>query len=298
MNLTDYLEQVLQAQRLAESSEELKDIRKHRDDVEALLRSKFQDCSPTICYGGSVAKKTRVKDAYDLDIVCYFAHDDDAAGENLKEIYDRVKLTLAEDYHTEPRTSAIRLKSNKVENYLADFHIDVVPGRFTDETKSDCYIHQSGSEKSRLKTNIDVHIKHIRDSEVIQAIRLFKLWNVRNGIWLKTFVMELLVIELLKEHKDLPLGAQFEHVLGILRDDVFSVGVEDPANPSGNDLSAALDDAKRLHMQAVAASSLSHIDDEAWTSLFGEVEVPSDKAATLASVVSSVGGGGSKPWSA
>jgi hypothetical protein len=215
MTLKEYLEQVLQAQRLAEDSEELKNIRKRRDDVETLLRSKFEKCSPTIRYGGSVAKKTMIKDAYDLDIVCYFAHDDDAAGDNLKEIYDKVNAALAGDYQTELRTSAIRLRSNKMEDYLADFHIDVVPGRFTDETKSDCFIHQSGREKSRLKTNIDVHIKHIRDSGVIPAIRLFKLWNVRNGIWLKTFVMELLVIELLKEHKDLPLDEKLKHVLGV-----------------------------------------------------------------------------------
>jgi hypothetical protein len=113
----------------------------------------------------------------------------------------------------------------------------------------------------------------------------------------KTFVMELLVIEILKEHKNLPLDEQFKHVLEVLRDVVFSVSVKDPANPNGNDLSDALDHAKRVHMQAVAAASLSHIEDEAWTSLFGEVEAPSDKSAALVSVVSSVGGGGAKPWS-
>jgi hypothetical protein len=177
-----------------------------------------------------------------------------------------------------------------------------VPGRFTDETKRDCYIHQSGGEKCRLKTNIDVHVEHIRDSGLIPAIRLFKLWNARNGIGLKTFVMELLVIELLNKHKDSSLEEQFQHVLRIFRDDVFLIHVEDPANPTGNDLSTALDDAKRLHMQGVAASSLSHIEDGTWTSLFGEVNAPSDKAAALTSLVSSIsssrGGSGSKPWSA
>jgi Nucleotidyltransferase domain len=300
MTLTAYLNDVLKSQTIDDDSEELKQLRSHRKDVEAILRSKFSESSPTIRYGGSMAKGTMNKDSYDLDIICYFIHDDTVAGCNLKEIYDNVESTLAAIYRTDPKTSAIRLRRSKDEDYLTDFHIDVVPGRFTDETKSDCYIHQSGGEKSRLKTNIDVHVKHIRDSGLIPAIRLFKLWNVQNGIGLKTFVMELLVIELLRKHRDLSLDKQFDHVLGALRDDVFSVHVEDPANPTGNDLSAVLDDAKRLHMQAVAASSLSHIEDGMWTSLFGVVETPSDRAAALTSVVSSIsssGGAGSKPWS-
>jgi hypothetical protein len=302
MTLSEYLNNVLKSQSLADDSEELKQLRLHRRGVEAILRDAFPESSPTIQYAGSMAKKTMNKDGYDLDIVCYFTHDDTAGGDNLKAIYDNVQSALATAYHTDPKTSAIRLRSKRNGDYLVDFHIDVVPGRFADETKTDCYIHQSGSEKSRLKTNIDVHVKHIRGSGLIPAIRLFKLWNVWNGIGLKTFVMELLVIELLKAHKDLSLEEQFKRVLRVFRDDVFSIHVEDPANPSGNDLSAALDDAKRLHMQAVAASSLSYIENGMWTSLFGEVEPPSDKAAALTSLVSSInssrGGSGSKPWSA
>jgi hypothetical protein len=36
-------------------------------------------------------------------------------------------------------------------------------------------------DKKRLKTNLDVHLDHVRDSGVIDAIRLAKLWGVRNG---------------------------------------------------------------------------------------------------------------------
>ena len=76
MTLTDYLNDVLKSQTLAENSEELKRLRAHRQDVEALLRSAFSESSPTIRYGGSMAKKTLIKDAYDLDIISYFEHDD------------------------------------------------------------------------------------------------------------------------------------------------------------------------------------------------------------------------------
>ena len=43
-----------------------------------------------------------------------------------------------------------------------DFHLDVVPGRFTDDTKSDCFLFQNGADKERLKTNLQVHIDPLR----------------------------------------------------------------------------------------------------------------------------------------
>ena len=50
-----------------------------------------------------------------------------------------------------------------------------VPGRFTDETKTDAYLSQSSSDKKRMKTNLDVHLEHVRGSGVIDVIRLAKL---------------------------------------------------------------------------------------------------------------------------
>jgi tRNA nucleotidyltransferase (CCA-adding enzyme) len=121
MTLTTYLANVLRSQVLDDGSEELKQLHSHREDVEAILRSAFPASSPTIRYAGSMAKKTMNKDGYDLDVVYYFAHDDTAAGDNLKEIYDNVESALAVSYYTDPKTSAIRLRSNKDEDYLADF---------------------------------------------------------------------------------------------------------------------------------------------------------------------------------
>jgi hypothetical protein len=47
---------------------------------------------------------------------------------------------LAKSYFVEPKGSALRLKGCGPENLGVDFHIDVVPGRFTDETKTDAYL--------------------------------------------------------------------------------------------------------------------------------------------------------------
>src|SRR5439155_621676 len=97
MNNNEYLQAVLREQTLAPESDELKALQKQREKVEKLLRDHFADCSPTIRYGGSKAKGTMIKAAYDLDVICYFPHDDTAAGETLEDIYENTRKALEAD---------------------------------------------------------------------------------------------------------------------------------------------------------------------------------------------------------
>ena len=295
MTLTEYLNKVLVSQTLKEDSPERVRLRRHRAAVEKLLRETFPDSSPTIKYGGSVAKNTLIKDAYDLDIICYFEHDDEKPGQSLADIYRNVSEALSVSYFVQPKRSSLRLKGKSDVDYLEDFHVDVVPGRYTDASRGDCYIHQAEGEKIRLKTNIDKHIEHIRDSGLTPIIRIMKLWNVQNGINLKTFGMELLVIEALKRHKSASLGDQFTRMLTKLREEAHSLSIEDPANPAGNLLSSLLDDGIRNRLVSTATSNLSQIEDGNLTILFGDVAT-AENAIPLASIISSVGDRGTKPW--
>jgi tRNA nucleotidyltransferase (CCA-adding enzyme) len=271
MTVTEYLEAVLKVQTLAEYSEELEALRKHRAEVEAVLREHFADCSPTIRYGGSKAKGTMIRESYDLDIICYFPHDDTAAGATLEDIYTNTRLALQENYLVEPKTSALRLKHADRECLGADFHIDVVPGRFTDDSKTDTFLYQADADKQRLKTNIDVHIEHVRGSGVTDAIQLVKLWKVRNGLNLKHFVLELTVIKLLAGKRHKSLSVQLEHVWTELRDHIDDLVVEDPANPEGNDLSSVLD-ATRNSLRMAARRTLELIETSGWEAVFGVIE--------------------------
>jgi hypothetical protein len=269
MTANEYLEDLLSDQTLAEDSEELKALREHRGEVEALLRDHFDGCSPTIRYGGSKAKGTMIRESYDLDIICYFPHDD--AGETLEDIYNNVRKALKKDYLVEAKTSALRLKHADRECLGVDFHIDVVPGRFTDDSKTDAFLYQDSAEKKRLKTNIDVHIEHVRDSGVTDAIKLVKLWKIRNGLILKHFVLELAVIKLLSGGKSKALSAQIEHVLTEFRDNIDGLVVEDPANPEGNDLTGVLA-AARASLRWSARRTLELIETSGWEAVFGAVE--------------------------
>jgi len=295
MNENEYLQTVLSGQSLNEDSAELKELQTHRAEVEDLTRKNFGSL-PIIRYGGSKAKGTLIKESYDLDVVCYIPCDREEAGKTLEEIYRNVRDCLAEKYLVDEKTSALRLRGKSGEKFRRDFHIDVVPGRFTDETKTDCYIYQKSADKSRLKTNLDVHIQHIKDSGVVDAIRLLKLWNTRNLIGIKQFVFELLIIELLAGKKSKTLAEQLTHVWEEIVSSADPISVEDPANPCGNDLSEVVK-AAWTKLTMTAKSTLETIRLVGWESVFGVVAVRStitiiERAQRAASSVTTP----SRPW--
>lgn len=286
----EYLDALLKSQDLKDDSKELTELQERRAHVEDLLRAGFPNCSPTIRYGGSKAKGTLIKENYDLDIACYFLNDDTAAGETLKDVYDNAAKILGKEYDVLKKRTALRLRDRK----LIDFHIDVVPGRFTDDKKKDCFLHQEGSDKDRLKTNLTTHIEHIRDSGFVDAIRVLKLWKARKSIDVKQFAFELMIVKLLKGSKK-SLSDQITFVLTELRDRAEAVVIEDPANPAGNDLADLLSTVWS-ELSSVAKSTLTTLEDGGWEAVFGKLsDDGGDKSARVqraASVVTSP----SKPW--
>jgi len=282
MTTNSYLSKVLAVQTLGDDSDELKALQERRVEVEKFLREHFAGSVPTIRYGGSKAKGTMIRESYDLDIVCYFPHDDTVAGETLEDIYANAQNALEKKYLVEPKASALRLKDLNAKTRGVDFHIDVVPGRFTDDKKSDAFLYISTGEKKRLKTNLDVHIQHVKDSGVIDAIRLMKLWKVRNGLSIRNFVLELAVIKLLKSKKTAALSAQIEHIWTEFRDNIENLSVEDPANPSGNDLSGLLNSTVKGNLAAVAGRTLALIGSSGWEAVFGSVDEKKEAEKTEA----------------
>lgn len=294
MNTNEYLNEILSAQDLKDDSAELKELQTERANVEKLLRGKFGS-TPTIRYGGSKAKGTLIKESYDLDLPCYFPSDSNVAGENLEDIYRNVRDALREKYYVDEKTSALRLSSKDPKTLKRDFHIDVVPGRFTDDKKSDCFIYQKSAEKCRLKTNLDVHIEHIKNSGVLDAIRLLKLWKTRKGLHIKQFVFELMIVKLLDDMKTKPLAEQLTHFWTKVKDASDPINVEDPANPSGNDLSTTIKNAWP-EISAVSASTLDVMSTSGWEGIFGPVPKSSSDVAEKAQRAAASVSASSKPW--
>jgi len=297
MTDNEYLQAVLTSQTIEENGPELKELRSRRLEVEKLLRQYFDGSNPTIRYGGSKAKGTMIREAYDLDIICYFPREDDEAGKSLKEIYEETRTALQEKYSVESKGVSLRIRGGQKENLRVDFHIDVVPGRFTDDSKTDAYLYKPSGDKERMKTNLDTHISHVKDSDVTEAIRLLKLWRVRNSVSVKIFALELCTIDLLKRKKSAGMATQLKHVWTELRDRVDEIVIEDPANPTGNDISELLSTSVRVGLSEVARGTLQRIEDQGWESVFGPVDTMSEdeKTAALGRVAVSVPNP-SKPW--
>jgi hypothetical protein len=279
MTNNEYLDEILESQTLANDGDELKLLRKRRDDVEKLLRKEYGN-APSIRYGGSKAKNTMIIDSFDLDVICYFDNDDKTAGDTLQEIYESVAETCEDDYYIERKPSAIRLKCKDSKNDTEDYHIDVVPGRFVDDDRDDVFLYRHSAEKGRQKTNLDVHISHVKDSGVIPTIRLTKFWRVRNEMQVRNFILELLTIELLKNKKGKSLTDQLVHVWTELRDNIDDITIEDPANRTGNDLTELFNSGIKLELSDAARVALRHVANDDWKAIFGEIPAKKTNSAS------------------
>ncbi len=290
MNDQEYLQAILKSQDLPDDSVELKALMEQRKIVEKIIRDAFPDSAPTIRYGGAKVKGTLIREAYDLDITCYFACDDDSCGSSLEDIYNNVAKAMGSIYSVLRKRSALRLRDKNA----FDFHIDVVPGRFTDNNKGDCYLHQETGDKERLKTNLDVHINHVRESGRIDTIRVLKLWKTRKTLGVKQFAFELLIIKLLKGSKK-SLSDQVKHIWTTLRDLEEAPTIEDPANPDGNDISGLLKEEWKV-LSSEAAATLSILEAKGWEAIFGRVPTNDNKTTILRAAAANVVVH-TKPWS-
>lgn len=298
MNTNQYLQDILTLQTLTNDGKEMEDLRAHREQVETVLREYFQKSSPTIRYGGSKAKGTMILESYDLDIICYFENEDTNHGETLEDIFNNAQKALTGKYLIAPQNSAIRLKSLNASDYGKDFHIDVVPGRFTDNSKTDAFLYRSSGEKKRLKTNLQVHIDYVRDSGLTDVIRLCKLWKIRNGLQVRNFALELMVIKVLsgKKNKD-KLDECLLTFWQELKDNINSITIEDPANPNGNDLSELLNDNTMQILSSVASSTLQTIERSGWGAVFGKTELMTNSQKIVAiSTVAATIRNPAQPW--
>ncbi|HEY0948120.1 MAG TPA: hypothetical protein VGE53_01325 [Candidatus Paceibacterota bacterium] len=279
MTPNEYLDDLLASQNLSDSQEEA--LQAHKKEVTEFLREEFGD-DPVIKYAGSRGKGTMICDRYDLDIVCYFPSSDERS---LKEIREDVASRLAEKYLLTHKASAERILDLKGSDAPGDFHIDVVPGRFITDTK-DVFIHLVNGDKQRMQTNLKVHIDYIVNSGCVPMIRLVKLWAYRNNLKIKTFVLELFVVEALSGYQSKgDLRKAFLKVMESFKDDFASMQLVDPAN-TNNIVSQLVEDSDKRAISQAAEVVLERIKDsdevEDWQEAFVDTGETSKSVRTAA----------------
>ncbi|KAF0185670.1 MAG: Uncharacterized protein FD160_479 [Caulobacteraceae bacterium] len=285
---------ILQTERLTEQSPEMAPIRTERERVKSLLTEAFGASGVSMRDGGSKAKNTMLKRDHDLDMLYYAHADNDRVGGTLKDIYDNVLGVLAYHYDFTPGTTAVRLFAKGRARTGQGLRIDVVAGRFVEGSSGNVFLHQADGEKSRLMTNPDVHIAHVRDFHSHEAVCACKLWRVANGVRVKQFAFELLCIDLLEARRGMGLSAQVAAVLKDIGRMQSAPAIRDPAN-SGNNVSKLLTGASWADLQAAADHSVSLFATHGWEEIIpATVDVVDAPAVARASVST---GTGTKPWS-
>ncbi len=262
-----FLQELLVTQKL--STEQETALQAHKKEVTDFLRAEFGD-APTIKYAGSREKGTMIAERYDLDIVCYFPSSDDRS---LKEIRDDVSTHLKKKYLIQSKASAERITNPKGSTAPHGYHIDVVPGRFIEDTK-DVFLHVAYGEKERMQTNLKVHIEHIVNSGCVPVIRLAKLWACRNNVDIKTFILELFVVRaLIGSHDKSNLTKSFRRVLEAMKDEFGTLQLVDPANSNNivSKLVTSSEEVVVVHAAEQALNAIGESDDVGnWQTVFRE----------------------------
>ena len=268
MTADEYLSNVLASQALGDDSDEVKALQKHRADVEKLLRDNFKDTGLTIRYAGSKAKGTMNKESYDLDIISYVTPATTVRVRRSKTSTITIRRCWPINTRSNRRDLHCGSKGAMPKTRALIFISMWCRAASRMKPRPTPTSTNPAAEKKRLKTNLDVHLDHVRDSGLIDAIRVAKLWRVRNGLPIRTFVLELAVIKLLAGKKKKSLSGQMEHFWTELRDNSANLTVEDPANPNGNDLSKCLDDNLKSQLASTAKCTLDQIDSSSWEAVY------------------------------
>ncbi len=283
MDANSFLKDLLAKQEVKDTSKEMVALLEERAKVEKLIHKFYESEKPTILFGGSIAKDTMILESYDLDLPIYFdTHH--LMNKTLEEIFNEMAIHLGTEYFVQKKRSALRLRKKGDQEEHEDFRIDVVPGRYSDATRTDAFLYvNDSSDKERLKTNLQTHIDHVKNSGFTAEISLLKLWKVRNVIDVKTFILELLVVKILDDLKFKEgLASNIKRVWEFLRDDIDNVSLEDPANPSGNDLSKIFNGQMKADLKAAAKSALKKIElSNGWYDVFNEKKPEAQRAPSV-----------------
>jgi len=263
------LQKILLSQDLTPEQE--RTLQSHKTEVTNFLRSEFGN-DPVIKYAGSHEKGTMIRENYDLDIVCYFPNTDTRS---LKEIREDVSNHLKSKYLIEEKASAERISDLKGVSVPSGYHIDVVPGRFIEGT-NDVFLHVAHGEKERIQTNLKTHINHIANSGCVPIIRLVKVWANRNRLNIKTFILELFVVEILSGSQNKSnLRESFLKVMEAMKDKFGNVQLVDPAN-TNNIVSQSINFSDKIMINSAGEKAFNLLNRSEkisdWENIFGEAQ--------------------------
>jgi hypothetical protein len=169
---------------------------------------------------GSYAKGTCNASGTDIDL---FISLEPATVETLEEIHNKLFNRLTERGYAPARQNvSINVK-------VLGQSVDLVPGKLQNYLCADHALYRRRAQ-SWTKTNVQTHIDHVRNSGMVQEMRVLKLWRDQKGLDFPSFYLELTVMKALAAKHGWSLSDNVWTVLEYLRDSFASARVVDPAN--------------------------------------------------------------------
>jgi hypothetical protein len=136
--------------------------------------------------------------------------------------------------------------------------VDLIPARQEWGASNDHRIFETEHQRV-TRTNFDTHQRIVRESDLIEEIRLVKVWRALRNLRLPSFCLELVVIDALRRRAHHQPAANMEVVLHYLKDVLPNAPIRDPANFE-NRVSDDLLKHEKIAIAEAAAESLKQKD--------------------------------------
>ena len=223
--------------------------------AEPIIRAWASDCFNYMTPSGSYAKGTAIRGQSDMDL---FVSLKSATLGNLRDIYESLFKYL----------SGCQLKPKKqnvsIGVEIAGYAVDIVPGKLHDNFTGDHSLYKN-RVGSWCQTNVAKQIAVVKSSELLNEIRLTKLWRNVHSLDFPSFYLELSVILALQNRKSWSLANNFIMILKYLSESFETALVVDPAS-QGNRISDDLTQVEKLKVASCAERCLrlARFEDIVW----------------------------------
>jgi len=202
-----------------------------------------------IRFCGSYANGTRIKGGTDIDILISLGP---RTPLDVDKLYDRFFTFLkGKGYKPVRGNISIGLLHHGLE-------IDLIPARQEWGGSNDHRIYETEHQRV-TRTNFDTHLQTVKDSDVIEEIRLVKIWRNLRNLRLPSFCLELAVMDALRHRPHHQPAANMEVVLRYLKDTLPNAPIRDPANFE-NRVSDDLLKHEKIAIAEAATESLKRAD--------------------------------------
>ena len=203
---------------------------------------------------GSMAKGTGLSVNSDLDFLVSLSNSLNTA---LKDIfYNLLNFLRSNGYpQAKPQNVAINLK-------FMNKSVDISPAHRHSGNTNDHSIYLSRQDTWK-KTNIEEHIKLVRNSYRTNEIKLVKIWRYNHSLEFPSLLIEVMTIESLLRSSSGDLSDNFLSVIKFIRDNITTRNFYDPGNLSNN-LSELLSDLER---QQIRNKAINCLNAQVWSQI-------------------------------